>query len=106
MNKRFKVLSAVLALCLIGATAASAQVQNKKFTGPADQTYYMCTFVSGVEYWVAAFEGFKDAAKQMGVKAVYQGTTEYDAPRQVSAFELILAKKPAPATRTPPRWVS
>lgn len=88
-------------LCLIGATAVSAQVQNKKFSGPADQTYYMCTFVSGVEYWVAAFEGFKDAAKQMGVKAVYQGTTEYDAPKQVSAFESILAKKPAGIALSP-----
>jgi len=101
MNKRSKVLSAVFALCLIGATAVSAQVQNKKFSGPADQTYYMCTFVSGVEYWVAAFEGFKDAAKQMGVKAVYQGTTEYDAPKQVSAFESILAKRPAGIALSP-----
>jgi ribose transport system substrate-binding protein len=96
-----KVLSILLVLCIVGAGALSAQVQNKKFSGPADQTYYMCTFVSGVEYWVAAFEGFKDAAKQMGVKAVYQGTTEYDGPKQVTAFEQILAKKPAGIALSP-----
>jgi hypothetical protein len=55
-GKWSKALVVVLALCLIGATAF-AQVQNKKFNDPsrANQTYYMCTFVMGVEYWVAAF---------------------------------------------------
>ena len=101
MAKRMKVLTILLALCLIFAIGATAQVQNKKFSGPADQTYYMCTFVSGVEYWVAAFEGFKDAAKQMGVKAVYQGTTEYDGPKQVTAFEQIMTKKPAGIALSP-----
>ena len=101
MKKQFQVLATVLVFCLMGVSALSAQVQNKKFSGPADQTYYMCTFVSGVEYWVAAFEGFKDAAKQMGVKAVYQGTTEYDAPKQVSAFESILTKRPAGIALSP-----
>jgi ribose transport system substrate-binding protein len=96
-----KVIAILLVLCLLGAGTLAAQVQNKKFSGPADQTYYMCTFVSGVEYWVAAFEGFKDAAKQMGVKAVYQGTTEYDGPKQVTAFEQIMTKKPAGIALSP-----
>ena len=47
MARCFKVLGVLIVLCLIGAGALSAQVQNKKFNGPADQTYYMCTFVSG-----------------------------------------------------------
>lgn len=101
MLKQFKVGLVILVLCVLGAGSVSAQVQNKKFSGPADQTYYMCTFVSGVEYWVAAFEGFKDAAKQMGVKAVYQGTTEYDIPKQVTAFEQIMSKKPAGIALSP-----
>jgi ribose transport system substrate-binding protein len=61
----------------------------------------MCTFVSGVEYWVAAFEGFKDAAKQMGVKAVYQGTDKYDVNAQVTVFEQILAKSPSGIALSP-----
>ncbi len=101
MAKTVKVLSILLILCILGMGAVAAQVQNKKFSGPADQTYYMCTFVSGVEYWVAAFEGFKDAARQMGVKAVYQGTTEYDGPKQVTAFEQIMTKKPAGIALSP-----
>jgi ribose transport system substrate-binding protein len=91
----------LLVLCLIGAGALGAQNQNKKFSGPADQTYYMCTFVSGVEYWVAAFEGFKDAAKQLGVKAVYQGTPEYKIPEQVTVFEQIMSKSPAGIALSP-----
>src|ERR1035437_2634558 len=86
MKKLCQVFAAIITLCFFGVGASSAQVQNKLFSGAADQTYYMCTFVSGVEYWVAAFEGFKDAAKQVGAKAVYQGTTEYDIPKQVTAF--------------------
>ena len=72
-TKRIRILAVLAVLCLLAAGTVSAQVQNKKFSGPADQTYYMCTFVSGVEYWVAAFEGFKDAAKQLGVKADLPG---------------------------------
>jgi ribose transport system substrate-binding protein len=101
VKKLTRLIATMLALCILGAGAVAAQVQNKKFSGPADQTYYMCTFVSGVEYWVAAFEGFKDAAKQMGVKAVYQGTTEYDGPKQVTAFEQIMTKKPAGIALSP-----
>jgi ribose transport system substrate-binding protein len=96
-----KFFAILLVLCIVGAGALGAQVQNKKFAGPADQTYYMCTFVSGVEYWVAAFEGFKDAARQMGVKAVYQGTDKYDVNAQVTVFEQILAKNPAAIALSP-----
>jgi len=102
--KRFsKIAVVMLALCLIAAVSVSAQVQNKKFNDPknASQTYYMCTFVSGVEYWVAAFEGFKDCAKQLGVKAVYQGTPEYKLPEQATVFEQIISKSPAGVALSP-----
>jgi len=100
VSKR-KILLVLLALCVFGAGAVFAQVQNKKFSGPADQTYYMCTFVSGVEYWVAAFEGFKDAARQLGVKAIYQGAAEYDLNKQVTVFEQITGKNPAGIALSP-----
>lgn len=96
-----KMVAVLVALCALGVGSLGAQVQNKKFSGPADQTYYMCTFVSGVEYWVAAFEGFKDAARQMGVKAVYQGTDKYDVNSQVTVFEQIMAKNPAGIALSP-----
>ncbi len=100
-SRRFRIIAVLLVLCLVGAGVLGAQNQNKKFAGPADQTYYMCTFVSGVEYWVAAFEGFKDAAKQLGVKAVYQGTPEYKIPEQVTVFEQIMSKNPAGIALSP-----
>ncbi len=101
VSKLSKILVVLLALCVFGAGAVFAQVQNKKFEGPANQTYYMCTFVSGVEYWVAAFEGFKDAAKQLGVKAIYQGAAEYDLNKQVTVFEQITGKNPAGIALSP-----
>jgi ribose transport system substrate-binding protein len=101
-SKLSKALVVLLVLSLVGA-AAFAQVQNKKFndSSRASQTYYMCTFVMGVEYWVAAFEGFKDCAKQLGVKAVYTGTGEYKLPEQVTAFEQIFPKNPAGIALSP-----
>jgi ribose transport system substrate-binding protein len=57
--------------------------------------------VSGVEYWVAAFEGFKDAAKQLGVKAVYSGTPEYDLNKQMTVFDQVVSKKPAGIALSP-----
>jgi ribose transport system substrate-binding protein len=103
MAHRSKVFGVLLVLCLLGTGMLSAQVQNSKFNDSknANQTYYMCTFVSGVEYWVAAFEGFKDCAKQLGVKAVYQGTPEYKIPEQVTVFEQIMSKNPAGIALSP-----
>ncbi|HET6449899.1 MAG TPA: substrate-binding domain-containing protein [Spirochaetia bacterium] len=102
-GKWSKGLVILLALCVVASAAFGQDVQNKKFNDPsrANQTYYMCTFVMGVEYWVAAFEGFKDCAKQLGVKAVYTGTGEYKLPEQVTAFEQIFAKNPAGIALSP-----
>jgi len=101
-TKTSKLLVVLLVLCLVGV-AAFAQVQNKKFNDPknASQTYYMCTFVMGVEYWDRRFRRFKDCAKQLGVKAVYTGTGEYKLPEQVTAFEQIFAKNPAGIALSP-----
>lgn len=62
--------------------------------GSSDENYYMCVFVSGVEYWFPVYAGMKDACKQLGVNCYYEGTTEYDAQKQVDSFESILAKNP------------
>ncbi|HUX13987.1 MAG TPA: substrate-binding domain-containing protein [Spirochaetia bacterium] len=85
------------------AAAAPSQTEAAKspFQGSADETYYMVTFVSGVEYWVAAFEGFKDAARQLGVKAVYSGADKYDLNQQVTVFEQVIAKEPSGVSLSP-----
>jgi ribose transport system substrate-binding protein len=98
-------MSRVLVLAAAVAFAApsyAAEVQNRQFKGSdASDTYYMVTFVSGVEYWVAAFEGFKDAARQLGVKAVYSGTPEYDLNKQMTVFDQVVSKKPAGIALSP-----
>jgi len=56
--------------------------------------YYMCVFVSGVDYWFSVYETMKDAGAQLGVKTVYSGTPEYDVNKQLAVFEQMIAKKP------------
>ncbi len=91
----------IFALVAVIAMPSFGQVQNKSFKGSPQDTYYMVTFVSGVEYWVAAFEGFKDCAKQLGVKAVYSGTPEYDLNKQMTVFDQVVSKKPAGIALSP-----
>jgi len=65
------------------------------FVGSQDENYYMVTFVSGVDYWVGVYEGFKDAGRQLGVTTTYTGTPEYDINAQVTVFEQVVALNPA-----------
>ncbi len=79
------------------ATAAAASSDASGVVGlkgSADESYYMCVFVSGVEYWFPVYAGFKEAGKQLGVQTYYEGTTEYEAQAQVEVFDNILAKNP------------
>lgn len=101
MTRLSRILVAVAAVAA-AAPSFAADVQSRAFKGsdPSD-TYYMVTFVSGVEYWVAAFEGFKDAAKQLGVKAVYSGTPEYDLNKQMTVFDQVVSKKPSGIALSP-----
>ena len=73
-----------------GTVAAEA----KGLYGSADESYYMCVFVSGVEYWFPVYAGFKECGKTLGVQTYYEGTTEYEAQAQLEVFDNILAKNP------------
>jgi ribose transport system substrate-binding protein len=70
-------------------TDESSEFPYGQFKGDADETYYMCVMVSGVEYWFPVYEMFKQAAWQLGVKSVYTGTPEYDVNKQIAVFEYI-----------------
>jgi ribose transport system substrate-binding protein len=59
-----------------------------------DQTYYMVTFYSGIDYWKDAFRGMQDAAEYLGVEAVYTGVPEYDITGAVRVLEETLAQEP------------
>lgn len=86
------LLAAVLAAVVATQGAAG---EKSPFAGDPDETYYMVVMVSGVEYWVGVYEGFKMAAKQLGVKTVFTGTPEYDINKELAVFNQVLAKQPA-----------
>src|SRR5512143_1246933 len=87
-------LTVFLALVFSVSLTLTAQARDAKFQGSSDETYYMCVFVSGVDYWFSVYETMKDAGRQLGVKTVYSGTPEYDVNKQLAVFEQIIAKKP------------
>ncbi len=59
------------------------------------QTYYMVTFLSGIDYWRDAYRGMQDAAEFLGVEAVYTGTPDYDLTAEVRVLEETIAQQPA-----------
>ncbi len=82
--------------------------EKKKETAPTkeevakeEQVYYMVPFLSGIEWWIAPYNGMKAAAHLLGVKALYQGTEEYDAIKQVQVFEQVVAMKPTGILASP-----
>ena len=86
------ILVAVFAL----ATVFGGFAQKKSvFQGSSKEVYYMVDFVSGVEYWVGVYEGFKLAAAQLGVETVYTGAIKYDLNEELSVYNQVVAKNPA-----------
>lgn len=60
-----------------------------------EQTYYMVTFVSGIDYWKDCFRGMEDAAAELGVKAVYTGTPENDITAEARVVDEVAGQNPA-----------
>ena len=63
--------------------------------GSKDEVYIMNVAGTGVEYWYPCFQGFKDAARALGVSAVYSGSPRFDATDQAEVFEQNVAQEPA-----------
>lgn len=89
--KKFVVAALISAFALTGAVRAQ---DDTPFAGDPSETYYMITFVSGVEYWFPVYEMMKQAGQQLGVDTVYTGTPEYDVNKQLAVFEQVLVKNP------------
>jgi ribose transport system substrate-binding protein len=95
-NKMLRILIVAICIFVIAISAVAVDKTSVgQFKGAADETYYMCVMVSGVEYWFPVYEMFKQCAWQLGVKSVYTGTPDYDVNKQIAVFEQILVKKPA-----------
>ena len=100
MRKTFLVVLVVL-FALAAVSGGWAQQKPSVFVGSPQEVYYMVMMVSGVEYWVGVYEGFKLAAAQLGVDTVYTGTPEYDINKELSVFNQVVAKNPAGITVHP-----
>lgn len=57
------------------------------FAGKSDQTYYMITFYPSISLWAPCWQGFQDAAKQLGVKAELAGPSSLVAAEEVAVVE-------------------
>jgi ribose transport system substrate-binding protein len=77
------------------ASTASSTQSASKLVGQPNETYYMVTFLSGIEYWKGVYAGMEAAAKDLNVKTVYTGAPQYDINQEVTTLEQIIAKKPA-----------
>ncbi|MGO8835708.1 MAG: substrate-binding domain-containing protein [Roseiarcus sp.] len=78
---------------LAGASAQNAVTLNGVKSLP-DEHYVMVTFLSGIEFWKPARQGMEQAAAQLGVKAIYQGTEEYDATDEARVLDQVIAGNP------------
>jgi ribose transport system substrate-binding protein len=91
-----KGLMIALVILFTLATAVSGFAQQKSaFQGSPKEVYYMVMMVSGVEYWVGVYEGFKLAAAQLGVDTVYTGTPDYDINKELTVYNQVMTKQPA-----------
>ncbi len=79
-----------------GMTAAAATLFPglKAVRAQEGQTYYMVTFVSGIDYWKDCYRGMEDAAEVLGVETVYTGTPENDITAQVRVLEEVIGQQP------------
>lgn len=68
---------------------------NHNAADNSDKEFYMVAFNSGYPYWQQVFRGFEDAGNQFGVKTVLGGSTKYDLNESLTAFEQVVAMKPA-----------
>jgi len=83
--KTSSLAAAALALSASGIKLAKAQ---------KDQTYYMITFVSGIDYWKDCFRGMQDAATYLGVNVKYTGTPENDITAEARVLDEVAGQKP------------
>ena len=85
-----KIISLVLALCLIFAfTAVSAETADH-----SDQLYIQVSALSGLDYFYDHMMGCEMAGEELGVRTEYVGPADYDMNAMIAAFEQAIAKKP------------
>lgn len=95
--KRSTTLILTLMMALFFAVTACAEVtytSKPAFVGDEDETYYFVSWYAGNEWWVGGYEGFKDAARQLGVKTVCTGATDDAIDNQIAVLEQVMTMQP------------
>lgn len=109
-----KLLAVTITICLTaGLTACSGSPNHQEpasaepaaggvrytsqpaFVGNEDEVYYFCSWYAGNEWWVGGYEGFKDAARQLGVQTKCVGAVDDAIDGQMAVLEQTIALKPA-----------
>lgn len=74
-----------------GVTYAS----QPAFVGDLSETYFFVSWFAGNEWWVGGYEGFKDAARQLGVNTKCVGAPTDAIEDQMAVLEQTIAQQPA-----------
>jgi ABC-type sugar transport system substrate-binding protein len=64
------------------------------FVGNEDEVYYFVSWNAGNSWWLGGYEGFKDAARELGVNTVCAGSVDDSIENQVQAFQQVAALQP------------
>lgn len=79
-----------------GSSENAVTYQSKPaFVGDEKEVYTFISWYAGNEWWVGGYEGFKDAARQLGVDTECTGATNDAIDAQIAVIEQITAKRPA-----------
>jgi ribose transport system substrate-binding protein len=82
-----------------GASSASSggsagYASKPAFVGDPNEMYFFISWYAGNEWWVGGYEGFKDAARQLGVKTQCLGAPDDSIDGQIAVLEQALAQSP------------
>lgn len=89
------VLSLILVFCMVaGAYAEVIYKSQPAFVGDPDEIYYFVSWYAGNEWWVGGYEGFKDAARQLGVQTKCTGAMDDAVDNQIAVLEQVIAMQP------------
>jgi ABC-type sugar transport system substrate-binding protein len=95
-NLRYQHASDVRAdLQRLKRAADSARVSAIVSCHEVDERYIFVAFNTGLQYWQEAEAGFKDAAKQMGVKVELTGSATFSPDEELAAFQQAVCQKPS-----------
>ena len=89
---RFREISIVLVvLLMIGSVVVLADNPLKRLeSGDHELTFALVTISSSVQFWVPVYQGFKDAAQMLGVKAEHVGPSSPDMVAESDTLETLL----------------